>query len=363
MEIKHTMVLDGSDSLSKALSELDVSPAVIVTKNGKYFGIIDHRSLSPGIRNPENVKCETVIAKPPILLENAGLMERVEAFLVGHFRALPVVDERKAPLGVTTRVELLKEMLVESMVPKVDITSVMSTPVFTIDENQTIADAKGILKENKAHRLIVMRKGKLIGTASTFDVGGWSARQNLPGGRKDIKHSEPINVDTMCISSFLRPDMTIVEKGCSLDDAVRKMIDKQVSHVVIVSDSRPLGVVSATDIFRIIQAQSQEAFPIQISGLGEENAPQFDRIQLKLGRVFERFGRSMNVRNCSFHVKEGKSTYALNVFFDTDEGHVSLKLERGDLKEAIDEMANEVNEVLRKKKEMRRQKPRTVHAH
>jgi CBS domain-containing protein/ribosome-associated translation inhibitor RaiA len=363
MEIKHTLVLDGSDSLSKALSQLDETPAVIVTKEGKYIGIIDHHSVSLGIRNPDTVRCETVVKKPPVLLANAGVMERVDAFLGGHYKALPVLDEDKAPIGITTRVELLKELLVDDSVPHVNVVEVMNSPVFMIDEKETLSAAKSLLKEKDAHRLVATRNGKLIGLISAYDLAAWSARPNLPSGRKDIKHSEPIKVDDMSISSFMRPDMTIVKEEASLDDAVRRMIDKQVSYVIVARDSKPIGVVSALDIFKIYQAKSKVGIPIQVSGLGEDNAAYFDRIQAKFGHVFEKSSASFNIRNCSVHVKENKSVYSVNAYFETDEGHVSLKLERGSLQEAIDEIAMEALEILRKKKDQRKVKPRIVHAH
>jgi hypothetical protein len=42
MEIKKTVILESSEPLSKALAQLDTEPAVLVTKDGKYHGLIDH---------------------------------------------------------------------------------------------------------------------------------------------------------------------------------------------------------------------------------------------------------------------------------------------------------------------------------
>ncbi|MCI0503580.1 CBS domain-containing protein [Candidatus Micrarchaeota archaeon] len=363
MEIVRALVLDSSDSLSKALTELDESPAVIVTKNGGYFGIIDHRCISHGIRDPHKVKCETVIAKPPVLMESAGVPERVEAFLLGHFKALPVLDSDKKPLGLTTRVELLKEMAVESMVPQMQVSELMSSPAYIIDEGETVGSAKRTLREKDTHRLVVTRMGKLIGVVSTYDIGTWSGKPNLTGGRKDIRMSEPINVEEMKISEFLRPEATLVKENATLEEAVRRMIDKQVSTVIVVTEGKPVGVVSALDIFKKVQEMSKDGIQIQVSGLSQDDAAYFSRIYAKIGHVLEKFGESFNIRNASVHVKSGKSTYVVNVYFDTDDGHISLKTERGALKEGIDELAVEINEILRKKKELRKPKPRTTRAH
>ena len=363
MEIKQTLVLDGSDSLSKALTQLDESPAVIVTKNGKYLGIIDHRCVSQSIRDPHNMKCENAIVKPPVVAENATVQELMGAFLLGSFKALPVLDSEKNPLGITTRIEVLKDIVVEGIAPPMQVSDLMSSPAFTIDENESVASAKCALKDKNTHRLIVTRKGKFIGVISTYDITSWTGRTNLSGGRKDIQRSQSINVDELKISGFLRPDATLVKNDASLEEAMRRMIDKQVSTVIVVSDSKPLGVVSALDIFKKIQEMSAEGLQIQVSGLKQEDSAYFERIYSKIGHVLERFGKTFNVRNASVHVKEGKSTYVVTLYFDTDKGHVSLKTERGNLQESIDELAVEANEILRKRKELKKPKPRTTHAH
>lgn len=363
MEIKRTVVLDSNDSISKALSFLDEMPAVIVTKNGRYYGVIDHRSLGNKIRLPQNMKCESAVTRPPVLPEGADLMERVDAFLLGHFKALPVLDPEEAPLGITTRVELIKEMIVESLIPKMEVEALMSSPVYTIGENESIGTAKRMLKERKVHRLVVTRGGNLVGVVSTYDIGAWQAKGNLlEAGKKDIKPGEQFNTDDMPISSFLRPDVTMVDEGTMVEAAARRMVSKQVSAVIVMAGKRPAGVLSSMDIFKKVQEMAGEGVGIQISGLKGENLRYRDRIKEKIGNVLERFGRTFNIRNASVHVKEGKTTFVVNAYFDIDKGHVSIREERKGLKETIDEVASEVNNMLRKKKETRKPKPRVTHA-
>lgn len=363
MEIKQTLILDSSDSLSKALPQLDEMPAVIVTKNGKYYGIIDHRSLSQAIRIPQNVKCETAVSKPPVLTEDSGIDQRLDAFLLGHYKALPVCGKDEAPLGITTRIELLKELVVESLIPVVNVSEIMSSPAYTIEADATIGKAKSLLKEKKARRLVVTSKGNFIGVVSSYDIGVWSSKPNLlSGGRKDIRQNDQISVDDMKISEFLRPDVGLVQEGTRLEDATRKMIDKGVSSVIVVADKKPLGVLAAVDIFKKIQEMSLQGVPIQISGLDEDSMSSYTHIKNRIGAALAKFEKSFAIRNCSVHVKEGKSAFTVSIYFDMDKGHVSLKSEKDSLQEAIDELADEMVSVLRKKKDIRSVKPRVTHS-
>lgn len=362
MEIKRTLILDISDFISKVLPQLDESPAVIVTKNGRYYGIIDHASVSQGIRDPQNTKCENAVVKPPVLMQSAGMLERIDAFLTGHFRALPVIDANDNPLGITTRVGLLSDMMIDGLIPPMAVSDLMSSPVFVIDEKETLATAKRMIRENIARRLVVMKDQNIIGVISAYDIGAWAAKQNLAVGRKNIKSSESIKIDDMEIASFVRPEITRIPEGSGLHEAVKRMIDKQVSDVVIVAGRKPVGVMSALDVFKKVHELTVDGLPVQISGLSEDNMYLYQHIKEKMEHVLGKFSGTFNIRNCSVHVKEGKSTFVVNVYFDTDHGHISLKEERGSLKETVDEVAAELSNMLRKKKELRKMKPRTTHA-
>lgn len=360
METKKTAILDCSEPLSKALAQLDTAPAVLVTKDGKYHGLIDHRSVSPGIKNAKNTKCENAIVKPPVMGKDAGVSECVSAFLLGHFKALPVVDEDQMPLGITTRVETLKEMRGDKVVPAGKVAELMNTPVYSISEDESVASLKKMLKEKSAHRMVVTKRGNPIGVVSDFDIGAWAGKSNLGGGRKDVRLSEKLDIDNMPISGFIRPDVTTVEEGHTIDQAVKRMIDKEVSSVIVTSGKKAVGVLSALDIFKELQKTSQEKTEVQVSGLSDENIFHYDHIRDKLGHVLEKFKSSFNIRRPAVHVKKGKSTFTVSLTFETDDGTISMKGERADLKETVDELSVELDRVLRKRKGQRRVKPRAT---
>jgi predicted transcriptional regulator len=362
MEITKPLILDQAEPLSKAISEImDTGTAVIVTKDEKYLGIIDDRNLRYGLTDPKNTKCETCVVRPPTLTSDSSVLDQINAFLLGHFKALPVVDENQMPLGITTRVEVLKEMMDQNLVPKSRVTELMSSPVYMIEETEQIAKAKGLMKEYGARRLIVTRNGAPIGTISTLDLTSYLSKPKERDKRPPVI-KEVESVMTRPISEFLRRDITTIDQETTLEQAASKMIERSVSSVVVTSSNKPTGVFSALDLFKKIQQIAKEEISISISGLSDENVWQFPDIKDKIGGVLEKFSKSFNIRNVSVHVKEKKSTYSVFLYFDTDAGHVSLSGERKDLKETVDELAQELNTVLTKKKEKRHEKARKVHS-
>ncbi|MBN1170386.1 CBS domain-containing protein [Candidatus Micrarchaeota archaeon] len=352
MEIKQAIIMDCSEPLSKALVKLDETPAIVITRGGKYYGIIDHSSVSSGIRNPKKTKCENAIVKPPTMVESTGVIERISAFLLGHFKALPVLDDNGIPIGITTRVELLQDMKKENLMPNGPVTELMNSPVYTIPEDENIANLKNVFREKNARRMVVTGEGNPIGLVSTFDIGMWSSRPNFSGGRMD-PHSEKRDIDGMPIKSFVRPDITTMNGQKTISDAATVMIKKQVSSVIITDGKKAVGVLSAFDIFKKVQDMIQEKTVITISGLSEDQKPMYNDIKDTIGKVIEKFNSSFDIKNVSIHTKEGKSNVMVNIYFDTNEGYITLKGERTTLKETVDELAEELDKVLRNRKDLR----------
>ena len=114
MKIKEALILDENEPLSKALNEvLDTGTAAIVTKDKKYKGIIDDRNLRNfSVQNPAKIKCKSVIVKPPVLNPDTGILDRIDAFLMGHFKALPVVNKAGKPIWMNCKNAMIPNVIV-----------------------------------------------------------------------------------------------------------------------------------------------------------------------------------------------------------------------------------------------------------
>ncbi len=364
MEITKSLTLDGDEHLSRAINELmETGTAVLVTKNERYYGIIDDRNLRHGIADSAKTKCENCVVKPPVLKPDTAILDQINAFLLGHFKALPVVDADGKPLGITTRTDLLKAMVEEGLVPKNRISELMSSPVYTIDESAPVARARGMMKEYGCHRLVVTRKGTPVGVISTLDLASYLTKPRLIEKKPYVVKEVDSGLE-MPISGYLRADVTTIPEQSTIEEAAKRMIDKGVSSVLAVSVSGKglVGVLSAIDIFRRIQEIAKEEISMSVSGLTEDSIWQFPEIKAKIGGVLEKFSKSFNIRNVSVHVKEDKSTFEVFLYFDTDDGHISLSTERKALKEAVDQLADELDAVLLKKKEKKHTKARRVNS-
>jgi CBS domain-containing protein len=342
--------LDANEPLSKALGGImDTGTAVIITKSGKYFGIIDDRNVRQNVgENPAKVKCETVITKPPVILLTTGLQERTEAFLLGRFKALPVVDNYERPIGIITRVEVLKELLGSKAIPKVSVRTMMNSPVYVIDEKSSVGEARTKMKEYNSKRLVVIRKGQPVGVFSTLDLAGSAMKPKEKEGRALI--SEKTSVDDLKISGIYRPNVATIDSKSTVEEAVRKMIEKQVSNVVVVSDNEPVGVLAALDIFKFIKAEfGSSKIPIEISGLREETRQYHNEIRGAFENAVKKFAATYGITGVTIHVKETKSLYELDVHVNGHEKFI-VSAENQSLLEATNIAVAELKKIFGRKK-------------
>ena len=354
MEVEKTLVLNGNESLSKALNEiLRTGTAVMVTKNRKYYGIIDDRHLSRGITDASKRKCLSSAVKPTILSNESTVLERLNAFLNGHFKAIPVLQkETKKPLGLTTRADLLGELVKMRIMPKMPVSDLMSSPVYTIDHESTVGDTKKMMKQKKANKLLVVRKGYPHGLISTFDL---STMMLKPKGRpRKSPIAEVLNPDEQPIAEMLRERVFSMPVDSTVEEAAKRMAARNVSSVLITRRKKPIGVLSAVDVFRQIYDMTKEEPDIHISGLRESEMRFYPYIRDSTLDVINRFSKSFEIRNINVHVKKGKSVYSTNAFLNLKRGYISVSAEDHVLTYAIDELTRDLYRILEKRKDYKK---------
>jgi len=364
LDVEKTLIVNGSEPLSKALNRiLKSGTAVIVTKNKKFYGIIDDRHLSRGITDASKRKCLNSCVKPPVLNTESTVVERLNAFLNGHFKSVPVVEKStRKPVGLTTRTDLLKDFLNMRILPQMMVSDIMSSPVYTLDHTSSVGETKREMKKKKANRLLVVRKGYPYGLISTFDL---STMMLKPKGRpRKSPIAEIVNPDEQPISELLRERVFSIDLSSTVEDAAKKMAAREVSSVLVTKKKKPVGVLSAVDIFRKISEMTKDEPDIFISGLKESEMRFYPYIKDSILDVINRFSKSFEIRNINVHVKKGKSVYSTNVFLNLKRGYVSVSAEDHVLTYAIDELTRDLYKVLERKKDYqkgRRKSRKTGH--
>ena len=124
--------------------------------------------------------------------------------LIGrHLGCLPVVDERRRPVGVITKFDIVEQLdaairaLAEGSPLPPDLPArvandVMMPIALALDEHATIAHAAAMMtSEDTHHVLVIDGTGVLVGLVSSKDIVRWVAGQGSIAVRRDTSCGPP----------------------------------------------------------------------------------------------------------------------------------------------------------------------------
>jgi CBS domain-containing protein len=82
-----------------------------------------------------------------------------------------IVTKKKNPIGMVTDSDLIKQVVAKNKKPStVKVGDIMSSPLVTVSPDKDVLEAARRMKKNKIKRLLVMRKGNLVGIIELSDV-------------------------------------------------------------------------------------------------------------------------------------------------------------------------------------------------
>lgn len=78
-----------------------------------------------------------------------------------------VMDSEK-PLGIVTERDILKKIVVPAVDPReIKVRNIMSSPVVTVDSDESVSVASDLMDRNRMRRLVVVENGKVVGKITT----------------------------------------------------------------------------------------------------------------------------------------------------------------------------------------------------
>lgn len=142
------------------------------------------------------------------------------------------------------------------------ITEIMTSPVKTIRSDATLEYAARLMLENNIGGIPVMEERKMVGivTESDFSAkehaipfsrvyapqlfGEWMSKE---GVEKAYDAARKNTVDKVMSSP-----VATLGKDANVADAIKLMLDKRIHRVVIAEDDKPIGIVSRSDLLKLI---------------------------------------------------------------------------------------------------------------
>jgi len=347
MEMENPSILDASEPVSRAINEISrTGLPVVITKDGKYVGIIDERAIRTH-SDPSKAKCGSLCERAPSLSPESTVMDACNAFFAGRFKAIPVISKGKVE-GAITRRTLFAELLGEKMLTKKRVSEVMTTPVHTLDISSSIGQARSEMRRQSIRRVVVTKDGKIAGILSVFDLatslsGKMQSSPFYRGGEKTSMDAQPI-------TSYVKKQVETINESDSLASAVKKMLDSRVAALIVEDGGFPHGIVTAKDILHSALADEKGAARVFVSGIPHDKREYAPQIASEGEKLLTRLGKSADVRSLAYHIKNEGSGFSVRARLDTPRKSYNASSFDFRIESAVRQTTDEIEKMASKDK-------------
>ena len=120
------------------------------------------------------------------------------------------------------------------------IRDIMEKNVVTIEDDKTALDAAHVISEKDVSFLVIMKNNIPVGVLSESDFVKRLAAD-------DKKASEVI------VSEIMSSNFRWVEPETEIEDAIQKMLNNNIRRLVILDNSKLVGVITQTDLTEFLR--------------------------------------------------------------------------------------------------------------
>ncbi len=122
------------------------------------------------------------------------------------------------------------------------VRDIMIRDVVTIENNKTAKDVALLLAEKNISSLVVVKNGEPIGLVTERDL----ARKV---STTDKKSSE------IPLSELMSSNYRWVEPMTSIEDAVQKMLNKNIRRLLVLENGKLVGIITETDLAKYLRSK------------------------------------------------------------------------------------------------------------
>jgi CBS domain-containing protein len=129
-----------------------------------------------------------------------------------------------------------------------EIRNWMTAPALTVQPQTSLLDAYNYMTENDVRRLPVADKnGFLVGILTMSDI-----LRTVPSFFQNEDLATDLLLQDQKVSQVMTTDPLTIEPDDTVQDAAEAMLEYQVSGLPVVSEGRVVGVITESDIFRLV---------------------------------------------------------------------------------------------------------------
>ncbi len=185
------------------------------------------------------MRLEKYMQSPVIAAETTSTLEHVRNLMIKNNISRVVVLENGKPVGIVTRKDMARR-LGEGRAPwrrrpidRVACSRVMTRGLVTLPPDAGVKEAARIMVEKGISSIPVVKDGSLVGIVTTTDLL-----------RAYVENMEGI----FKTSEIMTRDVITANRNHTIAHLVELMVENGISRVIITDGTRPVGIVTATDL-------------------------------------------------------------------------------------------------------------------
>jgi len=201
---------------------------------------------------------------------------------------------------------------VEKLYPRLKIRDVMTRDPITITSDSTIGKALVLMRENGISRLPVIKNDKLVGLVTIRDIIDKVLQPRTRATRGEVA-GEKIRSLGYKVSDIMTKSVIQSSPEDDLSTAIKKMIENNVSCLIIVSHNRVSGILTWTDILGVVAPLEEKEKPpihIQVSFKMKEISQNEKSEIIKIAEKYiSKLGETLGNGYLLLHFKEHKEKH------------------------------------------------------
>jgi acetoin utilization protein AcuB len=124
----------------------------------------------------------------------------------------------------------------------------MSHPVIFVTPDTRVQDARQLMKQEGIRRLPVIENGKLVGIVTDYELLNASPSKATTLSVWEINYL----LSKITVEEVMTREVVTISKDTPIEDAARIMADKGVSGLPVVEGDKVIGIITETDLFRVL---------------------------------------------------------------------------------------------------------------
>lgn len=340
------------------MRELKLWAVPVVGDKDRLVGILSYRSIL--MRGAgRDTKVLTVMEPPYSLVTGTPIPEAIARFVSWKARIVPVVDEKRRLLAVVRRMDVLKYMLEQGLVPEMRAEEAMSSPPIVIHEEESIARARWLMLKSGISRLpVVDDDEKLVGVITLRDIAEklYNIRLTRRKGFEWIRSEEEFLAAP--VRDFMSSPPIYTHRGASLREVVETLLRYEISGMPITESDKVVGVISGLDVMKkyvesLVQVQPLEAKIAEAVGGDAITKLQVEKLVNDYLSTFNRFTNVIDMKltikeETKVEKEEGRKRYRVRIKVVTDLGNFVVEGVGWELLTALRDALQTLERRLRK---------------